>query len=103
LSRQLQYGVRPDLANSDLLELLLIKSDNSPSSRLSRSTARVLYEHGYRSISDVVRKDIDANLKGLARDRFSKNSGLEQDRAKEVYKAAMMHIRSKIIGDEDDE
>ncbi len=103
LSRQLQYGVRSDLADSDLLELLLIQGDDSPSSRLSRNTARILYKHGYKSISDVVRKDIDASLKGLARDRFSKNCGLEPDHAKEVYKAAMMHIRSKLMGENDDE
>jgi helicase len=103
LSRQLQYGVRADLADSDLLELLLIQGNNSPSSRLSRNTARILYEKGYRSISDVVRKDIDASLKGLARDRFSKNSGLEPEQAKEVYKAAMMHIRSKLMAEDDEE
>ena len=103
LSRQLQYGVRADLADSDLLELLLIQGDNSPSSRLSRNSARILYEQGYKSISDVVRKDIDASLKGLARDRFSKNCGLEPEHAKEVYKAAMMHIRSKLMGENDDE
>ncbi|MFW9958123.1 MAG: DEAD/DEAH box helicase [Candidatus Odinarchaeota archaeon] len=102
LSRQLQYGVRSDLADSDLLELLLIQGDDSPSSRLSRNTARILYEHGYKSISDVVRKDIDASLKGLARDRFSKNCGLEPDHAKEVYKAAMMYIRSKLMGEDDE-
>jgi replicative superfamily II helicase len=103
LSRQLQYGVRADLADSDLLELLLIQGDNSPSSRLSRNSARILYEQGYKSISDVVRKDIDASLKGLARDRFSKNCGLEPEHAKEVYKAAMMHIRSMLMGENDDE
>ncbi|MFW9907557.1 MAG: DEAD/DEAH box helicase [Candidatus Thorarchaeota archaeon] len=103
LSRQLQYGVRLDLADSDLLELLLIQGDDSPSSRLSRNTARILYQHGYKSISDVVRKDIDASLKGLARDRFSKNCGLEPDHAKEVYKAAMMHIRSKLMGESGEE
>jgi replicative superfamily II helicase len=97
LSRQLQYGVRSDLADSDLLELPLIQGDNSPSSRLSRSTARVLYEHGYKSISDVVRKDIDASQKGLARDRFANNCGLEPEAAKGVYKAAMMYIRSKLM------
>jgi replicative superfamily II helicase len=102
-SRQIQYGVRADLANSDLLELLLIPGDTSPSSRLSRNTARILYEHGYMSISNVVRKDIDASLKGLARDRFSKNCGLEIEQAKEVYKAAMMHIRSKLVDEEDRE
>jgi replicative superfamily II helicase len=101
ISRQLQYGVQADLANSDLLELLLIPGDNSPSSRLSRNTARILYEKGYRSISDVVRKDIDASLKGLARDRFSNNCGLELEQAKEVYKAAMTHIRSKLMSNDD--
>jgi helicase len=100
LSRQLQYGVRSDLADSDLLELPLIQGDTSPSSRLSRSTARILYQHGYKSISDVVRKDIDASLKGLARDRFAKNCGLEPEAAKEVYKAAMMYIRSKLMGED---
>jgi hypothetical protein len=103
LSRQLQYGVRADLANSDLLELLLIQGDDSPSSRLSRSTARILYEQGYKSISDVVRKDIDASLKGLARDRFSKNCGLDPEQAKVIYKAAMMHIRSKLVGDDEED
>ena len=103
LSRQLKYGVGPDLANSDLLELSLIRGDNSPSSRVSRTTARQLYENGYESISAIVRKDIDASKRGLARDRFAKNCGLEPDLAKEVYKAAMMHIRSKLMGEDDKE
>jgi len=103
LSRQLQYGVHQDLADSDLLDLRFIEGDNSQSSRLSRDTARKLYENGYQSISDIVRKDIDASKKGLARDRFAKNCGLENEQAKEVYKAAMMHIRSKIREQDDEE
>lgn len=100
LSRQLQYGVGKDLAGSDLLELRLLPGDDSPSGRLSRITARTLYEKGYTSISDVVKKDLGASKEGYARDRFAKNCGLEPDLAKEVYKAALTHIRAKF--DEDD-
>ncbi|MHA2147720.1 MAG: DEAD/DEAH box helicase [Candidatus Thorarchaeota archaeon] len=100
LSRQLQYGVRRDLADSDLLELRLLPGDDSPSGRLSRSTARILYEKGYTSISDVVKKDLGASKEGYARDRFAKNCGLEPVLAKEVYKAALSHIRAKF--DEED-
>jgi helicase len=100
LSRQLQYGVGSDLADSDLLELRLLPGDDSPSGRLSRITARTLYENGYTSISDVVKKDLGASKEGYARDRFAKNCGLETELAKEVYKAAMSHIRSKF--DEED-
>jgi replicative superfamily II helicase len=103
LTRQLHFGVRSDLADSDLLELPLIQGDNSPSGRLSRSTARVLFEHGYKSASDIVRKDIDASLKGLARDRFARNCGLAPEIAKDVYKAAMMYIRSKLVGEDDED
>ncbi|MFX1560028.1 MAG: DEAD/DEAH box helicase [Promethearchaeota archaeon] len=99
LSRQLQYGVREDLADSDLLELRLLPGDDSPSGRLSRSTARTLYERGYTSISDVVRKDLGASKEGYARDRFAKNCGLELDLAREVYKAALSHIRAKFDDD----
>jgi len=101
--RQIQYGVHADLASSDLLELHLAKGDSAPSSRISRKTARVLYDNGYTSISDVIRKDIDASQKGLARDRFSQNCGLDVNLAKEVYKAAMMHIRAKLESADDDE
>ena len=100
LSRQLQYGVGKDLADSDLLELRLLPGDDSPSGRLSRSTARTLYEKGYTTISDVVKKDLGASKEGYARDRFAKNCGLETDLAKEVYKAALSHIRAKF--DEED-
>ena len=103
LTRQLQYGVHPDLAGSDLLNLQFIEGENTPSSRISRTTARRIYEHGYHSISEVVRKDIDASKKGLARDRFAKNCGLEPELARKVYKAAMMHIRSRIKEDNDEE
>ena len=102
-SRQLQYGVHADLASSDLLELHLLQGDSTLSSRLSRNTARILYDNGYTTISDVIRKDIDASKKGLARDRFSQNCGLDIDLAKEVYKAAMMHIRARLEGDDDDD
>ena len=102
-SRQIQYGVHADLASSDLLELYLVQNDSASSSRLSRSTARLLYGNGYKTISDVVRKDIDASKKGLARDRFSQNCGLEVELGKEVYKAAMMHIRAQLMDDDDDE
>jgi replicative superfamily II helicase len=95
LSRQLQYGVGKDLADSDLLELRLLPGDDSPSGRLSRSTARTLYEKGYTSISDVVKKDLGASKEGYARDRFAKNCGLDPNLAKEVYKAALSHIRAK--------
>jgi len=102
-SRQLQYGVHADLAGSDLLELHLVQGDSTLSSRLSRNIARILYDNGYTSISDVIRKDIDASKKGLARDRFSQNCGLDVDVGKEVYKAAMKHIRAKLESDDDDD
>jgi len=101
LSRQVMYGVSKDLAGSDLLELQLLPGDASPSSRLSRGTARTLYENGYTSISDVVKKDLGASKEGYARDRFAKNCGLEPDHAKEVYKAALSNVRAKL--EEDDE
>lgn len=100
LSRQLRYGVRRDLAESNLLELRLASGDYSPSNRLPRSDARILFERGYCSIDDVVRKDIDASKKGLARERFAKNSGLDEDHALEIYKAAMKHVRAKLDSDE---
>ncbi|MHA2200372.1 MAG: DEAD/DEAH box helicase [Candidatus Thorarchaeota archaeon] len=101
LSRQLMYGVREDLAATDLLELQLLPGDASPSSRLSREKARILFEHGYESISDVVKKDLGASKEGYARDRFAKNSGLDSDFAKEVYKAALSHVRAKLDDDDD--
>jgi len=102
LSRQVRYGVCKDLAGSDLLELQLLPGDDSPSSRLSRENARILYENGYNSISDVVKKDLGASKEGYARDRFAKNSGLETEFAKEVYKAALSHVRAKLDDDDDE-
>ncbi|MHA2358660.1 MAG: helicase-related protein [Candidatus Thorarchaeota archaeon] len=96
LARQLQYGVGKDLADTDLLELRLLPGDDSPSGRLSRRTARILCEKGYTSISEVVKKDLGASKEGYARDRFAKNCGLEPDLAKEVYKAALSHLRAKL-------
>jgi hypothetical protein len=95
LSRQLEYGVMKDLAGTDLLELQLIPGERATSSRLSREDARILFEQGYKSISDIVRKDLGASKKGLARDRFAQNSGLDEDHALEIYKAAMKQIRAK--------
>ncbi|MHA1768824.1 MAG: DEAD/DEAH box helicase [Candidatus Thorarchaeota archaeon] len=94
LSRQLRFGVKRDLAETDLLELLLIPGEQTPSNRLSRKDARTLFKRGYKSISDIVRKDLGATKKGFARDRFAKNSGLDPSHALEVYKAAMRHIRA---------
>jgi helicase len=103
LSRQLMYGVREDLAATDLLELQLLPGDASPSSRLSREKARILFENGYESISDVVKKDLGADKEGYARDRFAKNSGLDPDFAKDVYKAALSHVRAKLEEDDEDD
>jgi helicase len=102
LSRQLRYGVCKDLAGSDLLELQLLPGDDSPSSRLSRDNARILYEKGYTSISEVVKKDLGASKEGYARDRFAKNSGLDVEFAKEVYKAALSHVRAKLEDDDEE-
>ncbi|MHA1948911.1 MAG: DEAD/DEAH box helicase [Candidatus Thorarchaeota archaeon] len=99
LSRQLMYGVRKDLAETDMLELQLLPGDATPSSRLSREKARILFENGYKSISDLVKKDLGASKEGYARDRFAKNSGLESEFARMVYKAALSHVRAKL--DED--
>ncbi len=94
-SRQLLYGANEDLAESDLLELILPVNGNQWVS-LSHQDARNLYDGGYESISDVLRKDRDPEKKGLARDRFARNSGLDPILAKEVYKAALTHVRAKL-------
>ncbi|MHA2187644.1 MAG: DEAD/DEAH box helicase [Candidatus Thorarchaeota archaeon] len=99
-SRQLRYGVRDDLAGSDLLELVISHGNESPLRKLSRTEARILLDNGYKTIEELVRKDIDASKKGLARDRFAENSGLDAELAKHVYKAAIEHIRPK-SNDED--
>lgn len=95
LSRQLLYGVRADLAKSDLLELKIPQVDNEYIP-ISRGMARALFDRGYKSISDILRKDRDPEKKGLVRDRFARNSGLDQSYAKEVYKAALAHVRARL-------
>ncbi|MGY5862375.1 MAG: DEAD/DEAH box helicase [Candidatus Thorarchaeota archaeon] len=95
-SRQLRYGVRLDLAGSNLMELELHENEEGPARLLSRAETRILNDRGYKSISDVVRKDIDSSKRGLARNRFAKNSGLEPGFAKELYKAALSHIRAEM-------
>ncbi|MFX0108395.1 MAG: hypothetical protein ACFE7R_08940, partial [Candidatus Hodarchaeota archaeon] len=91
-SRQLTHGVRIDLAASDLFDLS-VPTESGILARLSRTDARTLFDNGYESINAIVRKDIDATKPGFARDRFAKNCGLEQVLAKEVYKAAIEHLR----------
>jgi hypothetical protein len=98
-SRQLLYGVDEDLAQTDLLELKLPVSESQWIS-LSRQDARILYDRGYESITDILRKDRDPEKKGLARDRFARNSGLDPFFAKDLYKAALAHVRAKL--EEDD-
>ncbi len=99
-SRQLRHGVRADLAESDLLDLRIRERDDGQAEYLSRLDARTLFEAGYKSINDIIRKDIDAKKPGFARNRFARNSGLEQGMGKSVYKAALDHIRSRTSGEE---
>ncbi len=73
--------------------------DDAASRCLSRIEARTLFDRGYKSVNEIVRKDIDAKKPGFARNRFARNSGLEQETAKEIYKAALSHVKSKL--DED--
>ena len=47
-----------------------------------------------------MRKDLGASKEGYARDRFAKNCGLDPELAREVYKAALEHIRAG-FGEED--
>jgi hypothetical protein len=99
-SRQLRYGVRADLAKSDLLDLQITERDDSQPEYLSRADARTLFEAGYKSINDVVRKDIDAKKPGFARDRFAKNCGLDRGMGRNIYKAALDHVKSRTSAEE---
>ena len=101
-SNQLRYGIKADLAEYDLMELMIRQGNGMPVSRIERTDARILFDNGYRTISEVVRKDIDAKKKGLARERFVKNSGLDLDYALDVYKSALAHIRAKFTDDDDE-
>ncbi|MHA1924453.1 MAG: DEAD/DEAH box helicase, partial [Candidatus Thorarchaeota archaeon] len=80
LSNQLRYGVRQDLAGSDIFRLS-ISIDDVSDRYLSRTEIRTLFDRGYESINDIVRKDIDAKKAGFARDRFAMNCGLDADLA----------------------
>jgi hypothetical protein len=93
-AKQLKYGVREDLGQSDLFELCLPDAGGA-TRQISRPEARTLYNSGYESIERIVRRDIDASKTGLARDRFARNSGLDQSLAKTVYKAALEHVRMR--------
>ncbi|MGY5853862.1 MAG: DEAD/DEAH box helicase [Candidatus Thorarchaeota archaeon] len=93
-SRQLRYGVRGDLAESDLMDLEISRSRELPPSRILRSEARTLYDNGYRTITEVVRKEIDPDQEGLARERFAMKSGLDLQLAKATYRAAIEHLRT---------
>jgi hypothetical protein len=99
LSKQLKYGVRQDLAGSDIFGLR-IRIDDTSSRFLSRAEIRILFDQGYKSINDIVRKDIDAKKSGFARDRFAKNCGLDADLAIIVYKSALEHLKARL--DDDD-
>ena len=99
LSNQLRYGVRQDLAGSDLFGLQLAIDEDS-GRNLSRGEIRSLFDRGYESINDIVRKDIDAKKSGFARDRFAKNCGLDTDLAKVVYKSALEHIKAGFDADD---
>ena len=98
-SRQLRYGVRSDLAESDLLDLQIMERDEGQPEQLSRTDARTLFEAGYRSINDIVRKDIDAEKPGFARDRFAKNCGLSRRMGRYVYKAALDYVKTRTGGE----
>jgi len=92
-ARQLSYGVRADLSQSDLFELC-VQEENTFVRQMSRPEVRVLFDHGYRTVRDVVRRDIDASKPGLARDRFARNCGLDMKTGKMVYRAALEYVRS---------
>jgi helicase len=95
LSKQLRFGVKEDLAGSNLMELQVIRNGNQSPIALSRAEARILYDRGYRRIAEVVYTDADANKPGLARNRFAVNSGLEPSLAKDIYKAAIIFLRTR--------
>ncbi|MFX1264836.1 MAG: DEAD/DEAH box helicase [Promethearchaeota archaeon] len=98
-SKQLRYGVRADLAESNLFNLRIPVRDDAEPRILSRVEARTLFDWGYKSIEEIVRKDMDATKPGFARNRFARRCGLDQDLGKEVYKAALDHVKSMIDGD----
>jgi hypothetical protein len=90
--RQIQFGVKADLADSDLLDIEVIIEKELPPRKLSREEIRTLFDNGYRNVNDVVRKEIDPEKDGLARDRFAEKSGLDIHYAKAIYRAALQHL-----------
>lgn len=96
LGNQLKYGVKQDLAESDLLRLGLRDDTGALSRSVSRAEARTLYEHGYHSIEQVVKKDVDASKEGLARERFAAKSGLDKGLALRIYKSALRVVRQRL-------
>lgn len=96
LGNQLKYGVKKDLAESDLLRLELGEDAMGSSRPISRTEARTLYERGYHSIEQVVKKNLDASKEGLARERFATRSGLDKGLALRIYKSALRVVRERL-------
>lgn len=94
-SKRLRYGVQGDLADTDLFDLPISTDGGRTTRVLSREEARVLIDHGYRSIADIVRRDVDHTKRGTARTRFAKNSGLEKSTALTIYKSALEYYRKQ--------
>jgi replicative superfamily II helicase len=94
-SRQVQFGVQADLADSDLLDLEVVVDKELPPKKLSRKEVRILYDNGYRTANDVVRKEIDPDKEGLARDRFADKSGLDVKHAKAIYRASLQFLHDQ--------
>ncbi len=100
-SRRLQYGISKDLARSDLMDLE-IPGKEGTSMRLTRSAARTLFDRGYTSIEQIVYKEVDREKEDLARDRFARKCGLEEQYARTVFKAALEHLRRRRAGAAED-
>ncbi len=94
-SNRLKYGVKEDLANTDLFNLRVPSAFREGARILSREEARILADHGYRTIEEIVRRDIDHTKPGTARTRFAKNCGLDNNFAKSVYRSAIEYYRSR--------
>ncbi|MFO7835064.1 MAG: DEAD/DEAH box helicase [Candidatus Thorarchaeota archaeon] len=90
-SVRLRYGVKPDLARTDLFELEIPRGTEART--LTREEARILYNREYKSIHDLVFKDIDRKKEGYARERFAQNCGLDEDEGVKIYKAALKYVR----------
>jgi hypothetical protein len=82
------------MGESDLFELR-ISDERGMARGLLRSEARTLFEHGYKTIDEIVHRDIDPSRSDLARDRFARNCGLDSVMAKTVYRAALDVVRTR--------